>query len=159
MMGAAGMSNIFMTTTGAAMRLGPCKLEVGSKATPMLRQSFQQELARCQRYYEKSYNPGVAIGTNFGNTALVGAMALAAGGTNGYGIQVAFKTTKRALPTLFQYAFTGAGGNLSVIQSGSWVVSSTGAVQASNFNGFTLATSITSAITGIAFDWVADARL
>ena len=40
------------------------QLEAGSKATAFEKRPFQQELALCQRYFEKSYNLNVPPGTN-----------------------------------------------------------------------------------------------
>ena len=40
------------------------QLEVGSVATPFEHRSYGQELALCQRYYQKSYRPTVVPGTN-----------------------------------------------------------------------------------------------
>ena len=39
------------------------QLEIGSQSTPFEHRSFGDELARCQRYYQKSYIDGVAVGT------------------------------------------------------------------------------------------------
>ena len=111
-MGVTGMPNTFMTTLNATLRLGPCKLEVGSTATPMLRQSFQQELARCQRYYEKSYDPGTALGTvTIGNAVYLISMQSTAAATAG--LWYSFKVTKRANPTFTMYSpNTGAAGKI-----------------------------------------------
>ena len=53
---AASTSNYFQITG--------LKIEVGDTATSFEHRSFKDELARCQRYYCKSYNHDVAPGTN-----------------------------------------------------------------------------------------------
>jgi len=40
------------------------QLEVGTVATPFEHRSYAEELIRCMRYYEHSYNDGVTPGTN-----------------------------------------------------------------------------------------------
>jgi len=114
-LGATGMSNAVMTTLNAAFALGPCKLEVGSTATPMRRQSFQAELARAQRYYEKSYTIGTAVGAGTSSDAFWTdwySPAYAASSIQ-MGQSFYYKVPKRAIPTLSLYSpVTGASGKL-----------------------------------------------
>jgi hypothetical protein len=51
-------------TNGATFYITGVQLEPGSTATPFERRSYGQELALCQRYYQKSYRPSVAPGTS-----------------------------------------------------------------------------------------------
>jgi hypothetical protein len=44
-------------------KLSQVKLEKGTVATPFVARPFSEELALCQRYYEKSYNVDVDPGT------------------------------------------------------------------------------------------------
>jgi len=162
LIGGTGMSNAFVTTASAIFELGPCKLEVGSTATPMLRQSFQQELARCQRYYEKSYDPGVAIGTaktaGSGSVVWVGGPN-ATGTTTGVALTTYFKSTKRAAPTFSYYSNAGAANGFTFTAAGgSWVEGGTFTVLSHPTNMIPLYNGTTN-LTGISFDWVADARL
>ena len=151
---ATGITNTFAQTAGAVFRLGPCKLEVGSAATPMLRQSFQQELARCQRYYEKSYDPGTALGTVTAN----GVSAINAqmpSGVNG-GTTASFKVTKRAQPTMTLYSpGTGASGKARDLYNA--VDITVGVGPALNAFSWSCAPSAVSYAMGA--NWVADARL
>jgi len=147
-----------MTAANAFSYIGPVKLEVGSTATPMLRTSFQQELARCQRYYEKSYNPGIAPGSNIGSTGNVqGVYTNAAPGSNTLLAQIApYKVTKRAIPTVTTYAYSGASGSGGIFTS-AWTV---GALSVPNNTVFSHAAfSNAAGIAALAWDFVADARL
>jgi len=153
---ATGITNTFAQTANAVFRLGPCKLEVGSTATPMLRQSFQQELARCQRYYEKSYPLGTAVGSVFGSGTWQ-TQFIAAGAANYMTCTASYKTTKRATPTVTVYSYTGAANTVAAYQ-GSWA-SYTGAVGANNMTGHVAYASGPSSATMETYDWVADARL
>lgn len=86
------------------------QLEVGTQPTAFDKISFDQSLAECQRFYEKSFNYEVASAQNSGSFAgattfvefnhLVGANA---------GTQVGFKVTKVATPNITFYC----PGNLS----------------------------------------------
>jgi len=58
--------------------------------------NFQQELAMCQRYYEKSYDLTIAPGTSFGTTIGFWFFAVDAVSAMGSG---SFKVTKRITPT------------------------------------------------------------
>jgi hypothetical protein len=85
------------------------QLEVGEKASIFESRSFQQELALCQRYYEKSYD----MGTTPGTATSAGAIAIYTGATGigGVRIPVQYKVTKRALASLtFYSSSTGASG-------------------------------------------------
>src|SRR5215831_16881920 len=149
-----GMTNTWITTAGAVSRLGPCKLEVGSTATPMLRQSFQQELARCQRYYEKSYDPGTAPGTVTSN----GVSAINAqmpSGVNG-GRTDSFKVTKRAQPTMTLYSpGTGTAGKARDLYNAADIAVGVGPA----LNAFSWSCTPSAVSYAMGANWVADARL
>jgi hypothetical protein len=51
-------------TNGATFYLTGVQLEVGTAATPFERRQYGQELALCQRYYEKSYNINTVPGSS-----------------------------------------------------------------------------------------------
>jgi len=94
----SGQTNI--TTIGDTFQITGVQLEVGDTATPFEHRSYGDELARCQRYYEKftlidAYRPN-AIAWGTGNTNAA----------------IPFTVTKRASPTLIVHAsgdvFTGS---------------------------------------------------
>ena len=50
-------------TSGATFYITGVQLEVGTVATPFEHRSYGEELALCQRYYQKSYDYDTALGT------------------------------------------------------------------------------------------------
>ena len=83
------------------------QLEVGTVATPFEHRSYGEELALCQRYYEKSYNQSVSPGT----VTDVGSLFTAANGVGSAEWAVRFAVTKRASVTATAYnPATGTAG-------------------------------------------------
>ena len=79
------------------------QLEVGTVATPFEHRSFGDELARCQRYYQKTYNYADAPGTST-NQSQVEGNAFNAVFTR---ITWHFSTPMRAQPTCIIYSTSG----------------------------------------------------
>lgn len=139
-----------VSTNGATWQITGVQLEAGTVATPFERRSYGQELALCQRYYEKSYELNTAPGTN----APVINWINFAGNTPGnyiFGVN-SFKITKRAAPTIVQYDRAGninrqsaksawtfavtdnlTGASAAEIDANGWVFAS---VNGSNANGY-----------------------
>lgn len=93
-----------ISTNGATFYLTGVQLEVGSQATPFERRNYQQELAMCQRYYERMNGAAFEFAANTGYS------------TNGIGSAVIpFKVTKRAAPTLSGVLVSAV--NISLYQS------------------------------------------
>lgn len=86
-----------LDSTANYFRLTGVKLELGSIATPIQYVPFEEELARCQRYYQKSFNYATAPAQNAGTD---GAETVRAPytGTTGTGRNVPFKTRMRTTP-------------------------------------------------------------
>jgi len=61
--GSTGDTN-WMATSGNTWQVTGVQLEKGTVATPFEHRPFGSELLLCQRYYEKSYDIGTAIGTS-----------------------------------------------------------------------------------------------
>ena len=61
-------------TSGATLYITGVQLEVGEKATPYEHRSYGDELARCQRYYQKiggsSFDTSLGLGAGYSTTAL-----------------------------------------------------------------------------------------
>jgi len=55
------------STTNATWQITGVQLEVGSVATPFEHRSFNEELERCKRYFQKSYSYGIGVGANSNN--------------------------------------------------------------------------------------------
>lgn len=116
------------------------QLEVG-EATPFEHRSFADELARCQRYFQKSGNigtntewfPGVATYAGYGKK-----YAQSLDGTNDRGVaHVTFPVYMRARPTLTVYpgrpGVTNTAGSITVYNGNTLVTSSS--KPASDCNG------------------------
>ena len=82
------------------------QLEVGEQATPFEHRSFGEELALCQRYFEKSFNAVTTPGT----TGQAGVISIRQYSTNAVP-SIFYKQAKRASATMTIYsAATGASG-------------------------------------------------
>ena len=79
-------------TSGATFYLTGVQLEVGNVATPFEHRSYGEELALCQRYYERSNTSGTAgthrIAINKAQTS------------SNYYFAIPYAVTKRAMPTI-----------------------------------------------------------
>ena len=104
-------TSTWYTTNDATLELTGMQLEVGSVATYFEHRSFGQELKLCMRYYQKSYEYGVAPGTATSNSSV---RHSAYGAINYAGFHVPFMVTMRAAPTVTQYSTTtGATGKMN----------------------------------------------
>jgi hypothetical protein len=104
-------TNAVATTTNATWEITGVQWELGEQATPFEHRSFADELARCQRYYQKSYNYSVAPGTNTqdGATYTV-TQATASYPSAGH---THFKVEMRAAPTITSYDYGGTSGKMN----------------------------------------------
>ena len=117
--GATGTTQ-WISTNGATFYITGVQLEQNTSATPFERRLYNQELANCQRYYEKSYNIGTAPLTNTSE----GTYNLG-GSTNSGGnilAPIKFAVCKRAVPTLTGITLAGSSGNWTYERSGSTAV-------------------------------------
>ena len=148
-------------TASATFYITGVQLEVGTVATPFERRQYGQELALCQRYYEKSYAigtvPGSVTAYSLGTTS----------GLNGYSstvylfINVPFKVTKRTAAT---FAYWDAAGNASRTT----YVTGGGLSQTDNNNNVSFATGSETGVivsplvipsNNCLFNWTASAEL
>ena len=101
-------ASTWLTAGASTFDITGVQLEVGPVATPFEHRSFGDELALCQRYYQKSYDYGVAPGTATYNGCSRGESINA----NTIDICPRFKVDMRATPTVTIYSPTdGASGN------------------------------------------------
>ena len=99
-----------------AVRIGDVQLEVGSVATEFEVRQFSEELASCQRYYEKSYN----IDNYPGDSTQVGAtMATLNAGGSRPRMTYTFVVPKRSAPTMKYWDRLGTENQVSVDTDGS----------------------------------------
>jgi hypothetical protein len=143
-------------TNAATLDVTGIQFEVGAVATPFEFEDIGVTLAKCQRYYEKSYNQGVnpATDTTDGMSGIF--LALTSGAAANIGTSAFYKVTKRANPTVTAYSKVGTAGNFSN-SLGSGDVASTVLVL-SGQTGFVFynTTTVTSTIS---IHWVASAEL
>jgi len=143
------------TTANATANLTGVKLEVGPNATPFMRLPFAQELARCQRYYEKSYD----IGTAPGAATFVGDDFLYSTASGGAGKGITYAVPKRAAPTITHYSpQTGTSGKVydltNAVDVAANIASSTGTHGHNWYASASLGT-----VANFYTQWVANARL
>jgi hypothetical protein len=114
-------------TAGAAdyYEITGVQLEQNYQATPFEQRPFGVELALCQRYYENSYDNGVAVGTlsATGSTAVI--YSSASGAATGFG----FMVRKRVTPAVRGYPYISATNN----GVGFWTSASDGTNRAVTF--------------------------
>lgn len=104
----------WLESTNPTFYLAGCQLEVGSVATEFEHRSFGEELALCQRYFQKSYNQGVALGTVTNTGITVGIR-----GNGAFTMTAHLKQTMRATPTAVAYSpVTGTSGKVRDLEGG-----------------------------------------
>lgn len=149
------------TITGATLTITGVKLELSPVPTPFVRLAFGEELARAQRYYQKSYDIGTAPGTatTVGNVAGIAPSSSPAGGI--VNVPVFFKTTMRCDPTITLYSpVNGASGEINAPTGGDNAAASADYSQMTGFSAFTNNSGGT--LTGpfdFNFQYTADCRI
>ena len=149
----------FYSSTDNTFFLTGAQLEVGEQATPFEHRSFGDDLAMCQRYFQKSYAYGTALGT----FTAIGAMFNREDGTvSNRACNVKFPVEMRDNTTTVVYSLNGTSGAVSDCGTG---FSHSSNVTGSSFSGtdgpsglakLTLGTA-TNDIVG--FHYTADAEL
>lgn len=152
--GTSALSNTILTTTGATFEITNAKLEISPVPTAFQRRPIEQELASARRYYQKTYDPGIGLGSATHN-GMLGGPIIASGVS--FGIGVSFKTSMRAAPTLTFWDGAGASGKASIYFSGAWSDGFTGVTAAqTSTNGMVWYQSTNNAVME---HFAADARL
>jgi hypothetical protein len=132
-------------------RIRDVQLELGSTATTPEYEDYPTKLAKCQRYYEKSYNQSIAPGTASSNGAVTIVVESA---TQGQGFM--FKTHKRTTPTVTTYSVvTGDSGKMRHVATEETIT--TGSVGEAGVNIIT-GTTLTSGRIGL-LHYTAEAEL
>jgi hypothetical protein len=138
-----------MGTTGATWQITGVQFERGSVATPYEYRDVQSELARCQRYFERSDGNQQVVGgapTGFGN--------------NTYGSFTHFLVQKRATPTIVAIDMVGNTGRMSWWQGTVQYNNQTFGPETLNTMGFSADTTAGRTDAGLGrFTWTASAEL
>ena len=157
--GATGSTN-WIGTNGATFYITGVQLEVGSTATPFERRSYGQELALCQRYYQKSYEIGTVPGTSTFTNA-VNTFGTAAASTAGtIGATAYFRVEMRTTATKSIWDTSGNAGKVTANPYGSSVVTNnSGTVVSTASNLITVERSSGTNCNGIIYHYTASAEL
>lgn len=141
------------------------QLCAGDVALPFQPRSFAEELALCQRYFEKSYGYSVAPGTALSAVGIenkvVPSNTIALSQTYG---KVSFKAKKRTSPTVTIRPYTNPNNTGQVSTSGGTDLGpNSGATLQVGDDGFTVANNTAGALTtigsAIVFHWEADSDI
>jgi hypothetical protein len=115
--GATGSTNL-IATSGATWYVTGVQLEQNTSATPFERRLYGQELANCQRYYQKTYSQNLTPGTNLGDIRTQPSISSPAS-ISGQALTLFcwLKTTMRTVPTIVYYDSAGTVSKITGIAS------------------------------------------
>jgi len=145
-------SIIGQTSSSHQVYMSQLQLEVGEQATPFEHRSFGDELRRCQRYYQKSYNYEHAPG----NTTNNGAYQFFHPSSTIREPNVRYETEMRVNPTETFYA--PDSGTSGKVRNRSTNADETAVIGDTGSKGFNLSMSIT-ANNHYGFHYTADAEV
>lgn len=147
---ATGATSV-VATNGSTFYITGVQLEAGTVATPFERRSYGQELALCQRYFEQSFDGSSPV-SNAGTIQNFNP----SGASNTAALQVTFKVTKRAAPTVTSFSpTTGTSGQ---VRDGSGV-DRAATVQLVGTNFAHITNSATGNAANYSAQWTASAEL
>lgn len=151
--GTAG-ANDYIDVTGL-------QLEFGSAPTAFDYRPFGEQLARCQRYYQKSFPYAVTPAQNAGTAGVCGYVTTAAGASGNYGSSFAYPTRLRVNPAMTFYNPSAANAfamNVITGTSGA-ATTTTGFSSDSTFHCYTVGVAGWAVGQLIGVHWTADAEL
>jgi hypothetical protein len=148
-------------TSGATFYITGVQLEVGSSATGFEYRQYGQELALCQRYFEKSYDMANVAGYT-GSNGFAGCAGVQ-GATTGSEIDAPFypyKVSKRTQPTITFYDLSGNSGKVRRWNPGvATYDNNTASLQSSGEQGFMVFSASGNTAAGIVYQFYATAEL
>jgi hypothetical protein len=165
--GSWGVGNLFSTSsavndldnTANFFRITGVKMELGSVATPIQFEPFETTLARCKRYYQKSFNYAVAPAQNAGiNGAFFMVSPFTA--TSTIGAHVRHDVMRATFPTIVTYNPSAA--NVNVRNTSDAADDGSPSIVNQSDNGFTIAFTPNASNTvgdQHALQWTAEADL
>jgi len=147
----------WIANNGATFYITGIQLEIGQKATPFEHRSFGDELARCQRYFEKQGAGPDETTSDFNFKS----MPVKVGHVNNYVQGSQFAVAKRADPTVVIYSRNVNSGKVSAFATGSdegnnW---STNAQGKTGFHAVTRDAGTHTVGAGFEYGFTADAEL
>jgi hypothetical protein len=109
--GATGATSV-VGTNGATFYITGVQLEKGSTATSFDYRPYGTELQLAQRYFQKSYSIGIAVGS----ATAVGQLTTRIYNTDVYlpAVQQRLPVTMRSSPTVTWYTTAGVSGSLNI---------------------------------------------
>ena len=145
----------------SAGTLSRVKLEKGTVVTPFTKRAFGEELALCQRYFQKSYSYSVAPGTaTIAGTTTQGIMTA----WLLYACKISFGVQMRISPTLTLYSAynasaTGVASEYNI--GGTFIADRASTTSDKNENGFSVSATAGAYTAGnyLRFQWIADAEI
>jgi hypothetical protein len=150
---ATGAVNL-VSTSGATLYLTGVQLEKGTQATGFEYRQYGQELALCQRYYQKNYLQTIAVGANSGSNENQRSVVVSYAGSE-YSNCIYLKQTMRATPAVSLWNDSGTANSWVALPSAAGRTVSAGGI---SDNGF----SVSAATTGdgsLQGMWAASAEL
>jgi hypothetical protein len=154
---ATGGGNFFSSTDNTFFITG-MQLEVGSVATEFEHRSFGEELALCQRYYQKSYpqdtTPGTAVTDN---TKIQFSFGTAGSGIVGY--NVSLPVVMRTNPTTTIYDGDGNSGKVDTLNINAVVTHNQATNMVNGRSEFISVRIFGVSCAGMAFHYEVDAEL
>lgn len=139
--------------------IGRTKLEKGPSATEYVPLSRGEDLARCQRYFTKSYIVDTSPGTVTGNGATYWRNMEANGRSALYNCRAAFQTTMRDIPTVtFYNPTTGASGSIRNVTGNVDVVATSATISPRGIETVALGSTISAGYI-VYFHYTADAEI
>ena len=134
------------------------QLEVGSTATEFEHLPYDVELARCQRYYEKSYAVTTAPAGSDPFVTNVNPLNRG-GGTGAVGYPIYYRVTKRANPTVTPYTYDGTSGQWHTGVIGSSEAKGNATIEDAGTNYFKVVVLYSTTPNAMYGHWVSNAEL
>ena len=136
------------------------QLEVGDTATPFEHRSYGDELARCERYYQSSFDGNT--GPSHDSTDCVYSFVKPFSGTSAAGMGERFRVQMRSTPTVTLWTASSSPSTTSgriTYYDGSWKNGAANIHTSTSGDGFAMDGSFTSGMSLMQYNYEADAEL